>query len=97
LPDGHVHDERGIVGSSYVARRVNLSTSEKVRHCYQTSPEAKYDRLVLDNERQVLDMMAGRLLTLTNNYRNRLRSERRINMPKASTPQRYYTLEESIR
>jgi hypothetical protein len=71
--------------------------SEKVRHCYQTSPEVKYDRLVLDNERQVLDMMAERLLTLTNTYRYWLRSERRTNMPKASTRQCYYTLEESIR
>jgi len=37
-------------------------------------------------------MMAARLLTPTDNHRYRLRSERRINMPKASTPQRYYAL-----
>jgi len=49
----------------------------KVRHHSQTSPAANCARLVLELERQALELMAERLLALTDNYRHRPRSEKR--------------------
>jgi hypothetical protein len=60
------------------------------------SPAANYARLVLELERQALNVMAKRPLALTDNYRHRPRSEKRIDMSKASTRQRYYTFAEEF-
>lgn len=67
-----------------------------MRHHSQTSPAANCARLVLELERQALELMAERLLALTDNYRHRPRSEKRIDMSKASTRQRYYTFADEV-